>query len=323
MILHHFNPGFHKIFFLLVCCGFKALFFRLDGGGGDLQPIRTEEPHNWWSPFVTAFISLIMAGGGATNMHMCAIIVLLFLWTGLWRGIECVMKERKRGVREEGAGGCYLICVQAQFSTCRCNKTKSVEGGAYGNKISINVFFVFNAFFPIPICFISSNSNSLYISLFSEISLRPISPPPSPLSLLYLLTFFVLYINACSNAIDTWRHSGVCTHYFSSLVCCAWRVGGVGVQMDFPAVVCIGRGWFPFACLSICLTPTLFVSLSCSLPFFVALFLPLSVFLLFSLSHLFCSSSFFFLCLLSPHLLCLNPCTPWRRHLLLPVPHSS
>lgn len=43
----------------------------------------------------------------------------------------CVM----RGRREEGRICCYLICyVQADFSTCRCNKAgEANEGGAYVN----------------------------------------------------------------------------------------------------------------------------------------------------------------------------------------------
>lgn len=42
----------------------EALRIRLVNGS-DLQPI--EEPVNWWSPFVTVFIILIMSGGGATK----------------------------------------------------------------------------------------------------------------------------------------------------------------------------------------------------------------------------------------------------------------
>lgn len=158
------------------------------------------------------------------------------------------------------------------------------------------------------------SSLSLCISLFSQISLGLIflclSVPPS-LSLLYLLTLFVLYFNACGNAIDTWRHSGVCTHYSSSLVC---HARGLGVQMDFPAVVCKGRGSFPFACLclshsqlSLCLCLATYLSLlSCfclCLYSFVFAVTPLLLFL-----HFFSHPPL-------PTPSSLNHCTSWHTHL--------
>lgn len=58
-----------------------AACLRLDSDG-ELKPIRAEEPDNCWSPLVTAFISLIMEGGGATSAHMCAIRSIVFVsWT--------------------------------------------------------------------------------------------------------------------------------------------------------------------------------------------------------------------------------------------------
>lgn len=36
--------------------------------------------------------------------------------------------EGEREVKEEeGLGNCYLICVKAEFSTCRCNKARQVR----------------------------------------------------------------------------------------------------------------------------------------------------------------------------------------------------
>lgn len=100
----------------------EALCIRLESDS-DLQPIRIKEPDNWWSPFVATSIILIAAAGGATNMHMCAISVVLLLLTGLWRGIECgcVVGEKKGGGGGDdddgdgggGGGGCrYLIWVE-------------------------------------------------------------------------------------------------------------------------------------------------------------------------------------------------------------------
>lgn len=69
-------------FILTVRSGLEALCIRLESDS-DLQPIRIKEPDNWRSPFVAAFIILIMSGGGATNIaYVCNKCFIVFVnWT--------------------------------------------------------------------------------------------------------------------------------------------------------------------------------------------------------------------------------------------------
>lgn len=62
--------------------GLGALCIRLESDS-DLQPIRIKEPDNWWSPFVAAFIILIMSGWRShQHAYVCNKCFIVFVnWT--------------------------------------------------------------------------------------------------------------------------------------------------------------------------------------------------------------------------------------------------
>lgn len=197
--------------------------------------------------------------------------------------VECACEVRGRRAGGDGVC-CYLIRVD--FSSRSCNKARRRRPREGPTQIN----------FPSPF------SLSLTPSCVSPIHTRlpldvntpstPHSPSVLPVPFLPLSspTLFVLYIRACGNAIDAWRHSCGCTHYCNSLVRSARGGGG---QTDFPAIVCIGSGSSPFVSLSylllslcLCLAAHLYLLLCFCLSLLCCVLPPLPVLpLLLFVSH--------------------------------------